>query len=95
MEDPSRTEANIMQRKSLVTSSQRQYLRDKVFYLSAACPAGHGNPCACPLYAVRNMGVMEKHKWHRQLSDLRLLSILAHHQKCLLGKAGSKKQGQS
>jgi hypothetical protein len=81
-----------MKRKLSVTGSQRQYLREKVFFLSAACPSGQSHLCDCPFHALRNMNVMGKYEWHRRLSDSRLLGILAHHQKCLMGKADLKQQ---
>jgi hypothetical protein len=81
-----------MKSKPSITGSQRRYLRQKVFYLSTACPSGHGNLCACPFYTVRKMSVMERFEWHRELSDLELLGILAHHQKCLMKKTDLKHQ---
>jgi len=86
-------EGNVMLSESLVTDSQRERLRDKVFVLSVACPFDHGNPCACPLHPVRKMGVMGRFEWLHELSDPRLLDIFAYHQKCLEEKENLKKQG--
>jgi len=75
-----------MKKEPLVTSSQRQYLRDKVFELSAACPFDHENPHECPLHPVRKMSLMERCKWLDELTNPQMLEVFTYHHKCLLGK---------
>jgi two-component system OmpR family response regulator len=81
-----------MKSEPLVTDLQRQELKDKVFLLSVACPFDHGNPCACPLYPVRKMGVMERFEWLLEQSDPDLLDIHTYHKRCFDGKQGNPKK---
>ena len=80
-----------MPTEPLVTVSQRYLLHKEVFGLSVACPVDASNPCTCPLHEVRKMGVMERCEWLHELSNLKMLGILASHQKCLMGKANLTK----
>ena len=75
--------------EALATVSQRYVLQKQVVGLSICCPFDQTNPCACPLYAVRKMGVMERFEWLHEQSEEDMLNVLAHHQKCLGNKRGS------
>jgi len=67
----------------------RQYMKERVFGLSVACPFDQGNPCDCPLHEIRKKSIEERYQWFRGLSDERILEILTYHKKCLGEKENS------
>jgi len=71
-----------------ITDSQRIYLLSQMFRLSKCTPGDEGNPCDCPMRAVSQMGFVEKYDWIHELSDQRLVELLARHHKCLTKKTG-------
>ena len=77
-----------------ITNFQRIHFRDKIFGLSVACPFDQDNPCDCPLYEVRKKSMEERYAWVRELSDVRILSILTYHQKCLDEREDLKDKGE-
>ena len=70
-----------------ITDSQRIYLLSQFFRLAKCSPSDDGNPCDCPMHAVSQMGVVEKYDWIHELSDQRLVDLLACHHKCLTKKS--------
>jgi hypothetical protein len=81
-----------MKSKPLVTGSERHLLQKQVFGLSVCCPFDQGNPCDCPLHAVRKMGVMERFEWLHGQSEENMRNFLTSCQKCLEEKENLKKQ---
>jgi hypothetical protein len=84
-----------MSNEPLVSGSQKYLLQKQVFGLSVCCPFDQGNPCACPLHAVRQMGIMERFEWLHGQSEESMRNFLAFHQRCLEEKEKLKKQDRS
>jgi hypothetical protein len=70
-----------------IMDSQRIYLLSQIFRMSKCTPCEDDNLCDCPMHAVSQMGVIQKYDWIHELSDLRLVELIARHHHCLSKKS--------